>query len=151
MRQRIRVSLLDEPKRSFMKYRFISIALAAAILALGCGLSNAAETQVAAPQPAASKAKTTQQSAAARQKAIDAKRKAAAKVKQVDINSASSEELMKLPGIDEADAAKIIAGRPYGSKIWLMTHKVLSSEKYQAIGHLIAAKNAARLTEKKKK
>jgi DNA uptake protein ComE-like DNA-binding protein len=149
MRRRIRVSLLDEPKRSFMKCRFISVALAAAVLTLGAGQTIAADTPAVVPQVAASKATSSQKSKADRQKAIAAQRKAAARIKQVDINSASSDELMKLPGVDEADAAKIIAGRPYGSKSWLMTHKVLSAEKYQAISSLIAAKNAARHTKKK--
>lgn len=37
-------------------------------------------------------------------------------VANVDINRATPEELKKLPGIDDAYAAKIIAGRPYKNK-----------------------------------
>ncbi len=146
-----------------MKYRLLSIALSAAVLALSAATSFGAETQAIAPAAAASeaapiqakapaasasKAAASQSKAALRRKEIDAQRQAAAKIKLVDINSASSEELTKLPGIGETDAAKIIAGRPYGSKSWLMTHKVLPAQQYEGISNLIAAKNAAKLTAK---
>ncbi len=85
-------------------------------------------------------------------------RAAAAKIKKLDINSASKQELMKLPGIAAADADKIIAGRPYGSKVWLMTHKVLSQAAYGSVAELVearqpfkdAAKNAALYEPKKR-
>jgi competence protein ComEA len=106
-------------------------------------LSFAADTKAIAPQQAASKAKPVA--------------KPAAKIKLVDINSASSEELKKLPGIGDAEAAKIIASRPYGSKAWLLGHKILPEDKYPGIKDLIiakqpnkdAAKNAAPYSKKK--
>ena len=70
----------------------------------------------------------------------------------VDINTAKADELKKLPGIGDAEAAKIIAGRPYGSKSWLHTKNILSPEKYEPIRELVAAKDAARhmgMTKKK--
>jgi competence protein ComEA len=137
-----------------MKHRFISVALSAAVLLLGTSLSSAADTQAASPQQAASKATASPKGA---KSAADAKRKAVAKVKLVDINSAKKEELKKLPGISEAEAAKIIAGRPYGSKAWLVSNNILPEAKYSAIRQLVIAKqpykdpakNAALYTKKK--
>ena len=138
-----------------MKYRFIAVALSLAALVLSAGPSIAANAQAPAPMPAASATKASPKNTAAAQKVTEAKkktaakRKAAAKTNQVDINSASREELMKLPGISEAEATKIIAARPYGSKSWLLTHKVLPADKYQGISDLVAAKNAGSYTYKK--
>lgn len=60
--------------------------------------------------------------------------------KLIDINSASIKELKTLNGIGDVEAKKIIAGRPYGSKVWLVTDKILNEATYQAIRHQIIAK-----------
>jgi len=46
-------------------------------------------------------------------------------VKLVDINSAGRKELKTLPGIGDAEAAKIIANRPYLTKTDLVSKNVL--------------------------
>ncbi len=60
--------------------------------------------------------------------------------KLVDINSASREQLKTLPGIGDAEAAKIIAGRPYLSKADLASNKILPTGVYLSIRKLIIAK-----------
>ncbi len=127
------------------------IALAALLIA---PLGNAADTKAVAPQAAASKAATSPKEV---KSSASAKPKTVAPVKLMDINSATKEELKTLPGIGDAEADKIIAGRPYGSKAWLISHKILPQDKYPAIRGLIiakqaskdAAKNAAAVTKKK--
>jgi len=57
----------------------------------------------------------------------------------LDINSASKEELMKLPGIGDALAAKIIAGRPYKNKAQLKSGKVIPAATYDKIAAKIIA------------
>ena len=73
--------------------------------------------------------------------------KAKAQTKLVDINGANKAALMKLPGIAGADADKIIANRPYGSKTWLATNKVISEAAFYAIKPLIEARQPFKTAE----
>jgi competence protein ComEA len=69
--------------------------------------------------------------------------KASDKVRgKIDINSASSEDLQKLAGVDAAIADKIIAGRPYTSKGELLTKGVVSKKEYDAIRDKVVAHKA---------
>lgn len=61
-------------------------------------------------------------------------------VQPVDVNSATKAELKKLPGIGDAEADRIIAGRPYLSKAHLQTHNVISPMQYQALRELVVAR-----------
>ena len=75
------------------------------------------------------------------------RRKAISKIKPVDINSASEKQLKKLPGIGDAEAKRIIANRPYASKVWLVTNKVIGEGPYSNIKHLIEAKQPFKTVE----
>jgi competence protein ComEA len=65
----------------------------------------------------------------------------------VDLNSASKETLMTLPGITEADAASIIASRPYKSSLQFKTRRIVSPETYAMISGRVVAKKPARTTQ----
>ncbi len=58
----------------------------------------------------------------------------------VDINSASKEDLMKLPGVGDATADKIIAGRPYTSKAQLSAKGIVTKAQYAKIRSMVVAK-----------
>ena len=71
-----------------------------------------------------------------------------AKVRLVDINSAGPNELKTLPGVTDAVAEKIIAGRPFGSKAQLNTRGILSRDVYENLKSLVIAKQDAKTTAK---
>ncbi len=58
----------------------------------------------------------------------------------VNINGATKEELMKLPGITEARADRIIAARPYDTTDELVSKKVLTKGEYDQIANRITVK-----------
>lgn len=52
---------------------------------------------------------------------------------QVNLNTASKEQLMTLPGLNAAEADRIIGGRPYREPIDLTTKYVISKAEYDKI------------------
>jgi competence protein ComEA len=58
----------------------------------------------------------------------------------MDINTASEADLKSLPGIGDAYAAKIVAGRPYRAKNELVQKKIIASAAYQKIKDQIVAR-----------
>jgi len=58
---------------------------------------------------------------------------------RIDINHASMEELLKVPGMTSTWAGRIIRFRPYRSKLDLLDHGVLPSDVYDRIKDSIIA------------
>lgn len=115
---------------------FTIIALAAVSMLLSVAPGFAAEVKTdAKPSPTAvlEPAKSTA-----------ADEKAAARGPLADINTASAAELKAIPGVGEALAAKIIAGRPYANKAQLKSRKVISALLYEQIKDRIIAKQPAK-------
>lgn len=109
-----------------MHQRMIPLALSAALALLGSGHASAVDKAKPA-QPAASQAKTGPLKPP----------------KLVDINSAGRDELKTLPGIGDAEADRIIAARPYPSKVKLTADKVLPDATYLALkGRIVAVQKA---------
>ncbi len=107
------------PAKLFMPRSSIRLALSLTLALIGAGPSLTAAQGKAAAQPAAS---TTAKASAP-----------AAATKLVDINKATRTELKALPGIGDAEAAKIVGARPYMTKTDLVTKNVLTLEAYDAL------------------
>ena len=117
----------------------ISVVLTAVLALMGASASFAAQGQAVAPAQAASKADASPTDAPSKNP-VKTKAQTAAKITLIDINSAKKEQLKTLPGITDAEAAKIVARRPFGSKAWLVSDNILTEEKFLAIRKLVIAK-----------
>jgi DNA uptake protein ComE-like DNA-binding protein len=114
-----------------MHKTWIALVVVLALLA-GPALAGATATPdaKAAPAPSAS---------AVRGKAPAARMSATPKKNLVNLNAASRQELKGLRGGSDEEAARIIAGRPYNSKAFLVTNNVISPARYEEIRNQVVA------------
>jgi DNA uptake protein ComE-like DNA-binding protein len=68
--------------------------------------------------------------------------KIAASKDLLDINVATAAQLKALPGMGDAYAQRVIAGRPYSAKNQLTTRGILPADEYEKIKVLIIAHRA---------
>jgi len=60
--------------------------------------------------------------------------------KPLDLNVATKDQLLKLPGITPAQADRIVAGRPYDEPHDLVTRHILPKTEYDKISDRLTAK-----------
>jgi competence protein ComEA len=129
-----------------MRNTWISIIAAAALLA---GALPAA-AQATAPATDAAKATAVPAEPASQGKVPPKKMSTPSKKKLVNLNAATAKELKALPGGSDAEADRIIAGRPYNSKADLIANKVISEGRYSALKSLVVAGEPAKAPAPKK-
>jgi competence protein ComEA len=119
---------MRSPDQRFVQRCAIAVALIMLGLQAASSLSFAADPgPSSAPGPIANTPATSQRAANT------------ALVTLVDINSATRAQLKTLPGIGDAEASRIVAGRPYLSKAELATKNVVPTGVYLSLkGRIIA-------------
>jgi len=117
-----------------MKFRLFT-TLSASGLFLAASLAMAQNAQPDVKPPVAKQPVVRSKTPIGR--AEKAKTKGATNM--LDLNRASKDELKKLPGVTDALADKIIAGRPYLTKARLVTQNVVSMGVYQGIKDKVVA------------
>jgi DNA uptake protein ComE-like DNA-binding protein len=60
--------------------------------------------------------------------------------KPLDLNSATKEDLMTLPGVSEGEADRVIAGRPYQKPDDLVTRHIMRKSEYDKIADRLKVK-----------
>jgi competence protein ComEA len=138
---------------------FLAVAMLVALVSFASAQTATAPASAPAKSPAGSKmssmtassskmagtAKTKAASTATDTKKMagDTKKEAAAKAAEmtkVDLNTGSKEDLMKVPGIGDATAEKIIAGRPWKMKSDLVKKGAMNSALYKKASPYMIAK-----------
>jgi DNA uptake protein ComE-like DNA-binding protein len=94
----------------------------------------------ALPLSAQTKSKSTPKAPAPAAKSTPAAKTAPAPNTLIDLNSATKAELETLPGIGDAYADRIIAGRPYARKDQLVTKKVIPQVTFDKIKDNVIAR-----------
>ena len=60
--------------------------------------------------------------------------------KALDLNTATKEQLLNLPGLTAAEAERVIAGRPYNEPGEVVTRRIMSKTEYDKIADRVTAK-----------
>lgn len=115
-----------------MHHGIFGTAVLIVALAFAANVSFAADNTTSKSGETAAKPKATQ-------KSTQAKKAKPKPPKLVDINSAGKAQLKKLPGIGDAEADKIVAGRPYHTKAELVTRNIVPAGVYEGLKRQIIA------------
>src|SRR5208282_4193705 len=129
-----RRSLSGDRQMKMLRYRHVPIILLLAGLA-GCNQQQSTQEL---------KEKTAQATAEVKH---DAEAMAAgirerwSRDKPLDLNTATKEQLLSLPGVTGPEANRVIAGRPYAAPGDVVTRRIMPKTEYDKIADRVTAKN----------
>lgn len=123
----------EADKMDFLRYRYVASLLLLAALT-GC------TQQQSSPDL---KEQTAQATAAVKrdaQEVVAGIREGWSQDKPLDLNIATKEQLLSLPGVTVAQAGRVIAGRPYGEPRDMVTRHIMPKTEYDKISDRVTAK-----------
>jgi DNA uptake protein ComE-like DNA-binding protein len=121
----------------------VAAALSVPFVAMAQNGTTPSTPPASTPAAAPAKTTTTTKSTAKSTSTKSTSTKSATHAAKTDINSASKDDLMKVKGMTDADADKIIAGRPYKSVSELKSKKIIDTATYNKVHSHLEAKKAA--------
>jgi competence protein ComEA len=111
-------------KRSTLSLTLVALGIAVPLVAFAAqSTSGTTTTPPASTAPKTTSKSTTHHSAP-----------------KVDLNTATPEQLMGLPGIDQTTADKIVAARPFKTSKQLYESKIITKNEYKAIESKVTVK-----------
>ncbi|MFY9907916.1 MAG: hypothetical protein WBX02_06185 [Terriglobales bacterium] len=119
---------------NFLRYSYVPAVLLLAAL-VGC------TQQQQSPQEL--REKTAEATAAAKSdvKAMaEGIREGWSRNKPLDLNTATRDQLMSLPGMSASEADRVIAGRPYNGAVDIETRHIVSKAEYDRIADQVTAR-----------
>jgi DNA uptake protein ComE-like DNA-binding protein len=118
---------------NFLRYRHVPTIL---LLAAFAGCTKPQNTQELQEKTAQATAEVKRDA-----KAVAAGiREGWSRDKPLDLNTATKEQLLSLPGMTEAEGDRVIAGRPYNDPSDLVKRHILPKAEYDKIADQVTAK-----------
>ena len=117
----------------FLTYRHVFIILLLAVLA-GCTQQKHPEDLKEQTAQATAEVKRDAQAVAA------GIREGWSRDKPLDLNTATKDQLLSLPGVTAAEADRVIAGRPYNEPGEVVTRRIMPKTEYDKIADRVTAK-----------
>ena len=118
----------------FLRYRHVSTILLLIALA-GCTQQQNTQELKEKTAQATAEVKRDAQAVAA------GIREGWSRDKPLDLNTATKERLLSLPGVTAAEAGRVIAGRPYKDPSEVVTRHIMPKTEYEKIADRITARN----------
>ena len=117
----------------FLRYRRLATILLLAVFA-GCAQQKNSEDLKEQTAQATAEVKRDAQAVAA------GIREGWSRDKPLDLNTATKDQLLGLPGVTAAEADRVIAGRPYNEPGEVVTRHIMPKAEYDKIADRVTAK-----------